>query len=631
MNTPTSIRTTAKSSVDDNQKRRRHRGGRARRLWKRWSSQNPVLATLLAVFVGLCVLGMLSETSHSGSGGVHRHSLKQRMRRAKALLRQATTDDGDDEEEEEEESGDDARAERRRRRQHEEEEEPPRKKQHGKRFPIREQEEMLDKLDEGVRGNTDGGIRWIAPYLMLPILATPGRQLKEQNDDEEMTRGKTREDAVNPKHVDTKSPYFKVKRNRVKMAWQDEYEALPDKENRKPPVDYTTHEYEYPLLRSEIPDLADHGTGYPDYPPLQPLGDLMKAWPQDNDFPGAHQRPIPEKLLHFNFSNPEELEMAKKFRDAELPFKLYDVPELTEAGKKWTDQYVTNEFDNVRSVMGNAQESPNNYFAFFQPNLWDVKTMGLPPVRTNDWSYERWSEHARYADAVGLNASKPHFYWQSGVPREERNQPQWRWSFISKDLPSWSSPTKTFFVFEPESQKGIQCRFGERGVVAATHYDSGRNMIAMVTGAKRYILAPPKECPNLGIVPWKFNSIFRHSLLNFGHINYLNNTAASELDDGEQGNLRGQETPKWKGDHMSQVEREWMEIAAGSQAVETVLKAGEVLYVPSHWFHYIVSLQKSAQCNVRSGVHDEGTPVFGGKVDVKTCGRLTKKEAMHMR
>ena len=264
--------------------------------------------------------------------------------------------------------------------------------------------------------------------------------------------------------------------------------------------------------------------------------------------------------------------------------------------------------------------------------------MGLPPVRNNDWTYEHWSKHARYADAVGLNASKPHFYWQSGVPREERLEPKSSWTFISRDLPSFSSPTETFFVFEPESQKGIQCRFGERGVVAATHYDSGRNMIAMVTGAKRYILAPPKECASLGIVPWKFNAEFRHSLLNFGHINYLNETASSnaaELDDGEEAARGGHDAGddvqrkrrQWKGDHMSEVEREWMEIAASSKAVETVLKAGEVLYIPSHWFHYIISLQKSAQCNVRSGVHDEGTPAFGGKLDVKTCGRLSQEEA----
>jgi hypothetical protein len=91
---------------------------------------------------------------------------------------------------------------------------------------------------------------------------------------------------------------------------------------------------------------------------------------------------------------------------------------------------------------------------------------------------------------------------------------------------------------------------------------------------------------------------------------------------------------------MSDEERAWLHRASGATSVETVLKEGEVLYIPrcvrfrlrrltspifsrtavyslslcfcalhvsfshpswlSHWFHYIISLQKSAQCNVRS-------------------------------
>ena len=154
-------------------------------------------------------------------------------------------------------------------------------------------------------------------------------------------------------------------------------------------------------------------------------------------------------------------------------------------------------------------------------------------------------------------------------------------------------------MFHPESQKGIQCRFGERGVVAATHYDNGRNMVGMITGAKRYILSPPNACGKLGIFAGRNTAIFRHSMLNFGHIKYL-----------EDAKLR---------EEMSPQERQWLERAATAPAVETVLKAGEVLYIPSMWFHYIVSIQKSAQCNARSGVEQDNHPEFGGKDDVMEC------------
>lgn len=125
-------------------------------------------------------------------------------------------------------------------------------------------------------------------------------------------------------------------------------------------------------------------------------------------------------------------------------------------------------------------------------------------------------------------------------------------------------------------------------------------MVAMITGAKRYVLAPPRECPKLGVVPTRRHPFFRHSLLDFGHINLVDDN--SDLTEG-----------------MSREEREWLRIAKESSAVETVLKAGEVLYIPSHWFHYITSLQKSAQCNTRSGRHFEGSREFGGYNETLLC------------
>eukprot|EP00549_Striatella_unipunctata_P025274 CAMPEP_0118705378 /NCGR_PEP_ID=MMETSP0800-20121206/19833_1 /TAXON_ID=210618 ORGANISM="Striatella unipunctata, Strain CCMP2910" /NCGR_SAMPLE_ID=MMETSP0800 /ASSEMBLY_ACC=CAM_ASM_000638 /LENGTH=115 /DNA_ID=CAMNT_0006607523 /DNA_START=216 /DNA_END=563 /DNA_ORIENTATION=- len=74
------------------------------------------------------------------------------------------------------------------------------------------------------------------------------------------------------------------------------------------------------------------------------------------------------------------------------------------------------------------------------------------------------------------------------------------------------------------------------------------------------------------------------------------------------------------GKDMPDEERAWLELAKDAMAVDTVLKAGEVLYIPSHWFHYIISLQQSAQCNVRSGRNFEGSVEFGGYEDVKACG-----------
>lgn len=124
-------------------------------------------------------------------------------------------------------------------------------------------------------------------------------------------------------------------------------------------------------------------------------------------------------------------------------------------------------------------------------------------------------------------------------------------------------------------------------------------MIAMITGAKRYILSPPNVCSQLGIVTSRKHPSYRHSMLNFGRVTLLDKEDA--------------------GVEMSDREKEWLRIAANAPTLSTVLKAGEVLYVPSHWFHYIVSLQKSAQCNTRSGMNEEGNVNFGGLAVVNEC------------
>lgn len=453
--------------------------------------------------------------------------------------------------------------------------------------------EWLEDLNQEILRNVKYEPRWVRPYLLPPLPDKNAQENKKRN-------RRRRNTGVKSGFAD----YFKVERAGVHMEWKREWDAMSEAEKaRGPLVDYTDpNKYRYPPKQMSPPVQGG-------YPSLRTLEDIMKKWHQDQDCKDV----ITETLIHFNYSDPNDLAAATLFRDAALPFKLYDVPEITTAGEKWTDHYLMQNFGHEgkkhkhRSeqgnvlASGNAQESPNNFFAFLIPKLWDVDDMGLPPVRNNDWSFAEWAEHARYADTIGLSSGQPHFYWQSGCPPEERHYTAAKWTFITRDLREMSATNETFLVFHPDLQKGIQCRFGERGVVAATHYDGGRNMVAMITGAKRYILSPPNQCSKLGIFTKKSSPIYRHSLLNFGHIKYLKNDAPSKF--GE----------------MSSEERAWLQRAAASQAVETVLKAGEILYIPSHWFHYIISLQKSAQCNVRSGIDQVGTLEFGGKYEVETC------------
>lgn len=94
-------------------------------------------------------------------------------------------------------------------------------------------------------------------------------------------------------------------------------------------------------------------------------------------------------------------------------------------------------------------------------------------------------------------------------------------------------------------------------------------MIALLGGERRYILAHPKECPRLALYP-KGHPSGRHSAVDW-----------------------------------SDPDLETFPEFATAKANEIVLQAGDVMYLPTYWFHYIISLELNYQCNTRSGISGE--------------------------
>ena len=131
---------------------------------------------------------------------------------------------------------------------------------------------------------------------------------------------------------------------------------------------------------------------------------------------------------------------------------------------------------------------------------------------------------------------------------------------------------------EPEHYRGVNCRFWMKGVIAAAHFDSRRNYIAMIRGRKRYLLSPPSQCNQMHLFP-KGHPSARHSTVLWSNI-----TEVSKYDD-----------------------------LYNAPATEVVLSMGEMMYLPSFWFHYIISQDASIQCNARSGESN------AGKRDIAQC------------
>ena len=304
-----------------------------------------------------------------------------------------------------------------------------------------------------------------------------------------------------------------------------------------------------------------------EYPKYTPLLDVIRNWNPDNADPPEH---FIETLQHFNYSNLEERRIAEQFRNAEIPFKLYGVPNINEVKAKWTNEYLTEQMSKDTSVR--AEISKNNHFMFWKRKHY--KNFN-PPTEFVDMPFTKFLSIAQRADADKYAADIQHFYFHKG---EAMYAP--RSTFIGRDITIFTPGEDSFFVKKWKYNKGIQCRFGMRGVIAETHYDSGRNMIAMLKGSKRYILTPPHTCPRIGIISDVKHPSYRHSVIDWSDISQAQSNHFEEVD-----------------------------------SIDTIVRAGEILYVPSYWFHYIVSLEYSIQCNTRSGSPEQDQ----GKAEIDKC------------
>lgn len=304
--------------------------------------------------------------------------------------------------------------------------------------------------------------------------------------------------------------------------------------------------------------------------PYQSLYNVIKNWnPDDAEVPITFK----ERLQHFDYSNVEERKIALAYREKELPFKLYNVPEFIEASILWNDDYLTTQFTSWK-LSPHIEQSKDNHFMFW--GGFGKTYKGLkPPQQAVSMPFSKWLSLAKDADTSKLMHNVSHTYFTVGAQAHEHGR-----TFISRDLHLFSTEKPNFFITNPAANKGIQCRFGMRGIIPACHYDTGKNMVAMLRGSKRYILNPPRECNHLSIIADMQHPAYRHSDIDWSNITVAKQAKFDLVD-----------------------------------AIDTIVHVGEVLYIPSYWFHYIVSLDYSIQCNSRSGTPKS----LIGKQEIEQC------------
>jgi len=295
---------------------------------------------------------------------------------------------------------------------------------------------------------------------------------------------------------------------------------------------------------------------------------LLDNWSADNtEVPEIHY----DSICHVDYAT--EYDKAVAYRDAEKPFIVYNVPEVDKAVKKWSSIEYLKEKIGKRSY--HTETSRDNHFMYWRRVQRPEKFKDRygkpwkPPTQSEEWTFSRFLDTAIRGQNMTLEARK-HAYFR--VTALGKDNP---WLF--DELPFFK-PKPSLFIVDPSEQKGIHCRFGMRSVIAEAHYDGSRNFVAMMSGLRRWIMTHPNQCSDMYLLP-RAHPSGRHSDV-----------------DWSKPDLQ-------KFPNFSKV-----------LANEVILKPGDVLYVPTDWFHYIVSLNLNVQCNTRSGATRDY------EADLKKCG-----------
>jgi hypothetical protein len=329
-----------------------------------------------------------------------------------------------------------------------------------------------------------------------------------------------------------------------------------------------------------------------DYPREYPIMDVLTKWPT-LDTTYHPNRQIHQGLCIFDFSkaqNPADKSQIRQqilnYRAAEVPYVVKNDPAVLQSVERWnTGRYLhwklqhrvfRGEFSHTKSMM---------YWKI--TNVHNVPLDFVPPTRIGPVTFEQWYERALSHDQnTTLDRYGEYSYMRMDacLPQQKHCDAPHRFKFVLPNQYFWTQLSDANFMFEdlpffnpkypelselylvePDKQAGINCRFGAEGLTAEDHFDNERNSIAILRGERRYILGHPENCPNMTLYPQK------HPLERHSKVNWTN----PDLN----------EFPLFSSVHVNEV----------------ILQAGDVLYLPTYWFHHIVSLNLNIQCNIRSG------------------------------
>jgi hypothetical protein len=213
---------------------------------------------------------------------------------------------------------------------------------------------------------------------------------------------------------------------------------------------------------------------------------------------------IYQGLCVFDWENTQDRVTMQTYRAAELPFVLRNHDQVMQTAERWsTPGYL-------QDLLGHAaqrnEHSTSNHFMFWRTTTTTTNTNSAaakpwrPPTEYVTLSYAEWLQKAQELEEQTKTSQEDqskheHWYFRlNGAQSQNLN------TFLYQELPFFQAQDEpTLFMVDPDGERGINCRFGMKGVFAEAHYDPTRNWIVLLSGRKRYLLAHPRECSNLNV------------------------------------------------------------------------------------------------------------------------------------
>ena len=303
------------------------------------------------------------------------------------------------------------------------------------------------------------------------------------------------------------------------------------------------------------------------YPTKWPVKDLVANWNPDS---GSW---IPERMYQSvcRFDYATELAQAIAYRDAEVPFQLYNVPAMNDISRKWSDPaYMRRKLGastkykcEALNPGGDVNHGANHFM------YTNGRANKNPPIKNVKLSWDDWLEKIDAAKNKSILEPDSRFYFRFSASSPSDSAAGW----LFKEL-TFFQPKPNVFFKEPKQQRGIHCRFGMEGVIAEAHWDGSRNMIAQFYGRRRYILVDPDDTCDMYLLA-KNHPSGRHSEVDWSNPDSWENY------------------PRFP----------------NMPSHEVVQRPGDFLYLPTYYLHYIVSIDTNYQCNTRSGKDDRQAAV----------------------